>query len=665
LERESKIFPESALSTIRILSEHLANQIAAGEVIERPASVVKEFIENAIDAGARHIAIQVEGDGTRLIRVIDDGVGMDQDDVLLCLERHATSKISDSIAGNNQLGHIVTLGFRGEAIPSIASVSRLVITSRPADAPLGSQVEVRYGRVTKVHEAGCRRGTVMEMRDLFGNLPARKKFLKTRRTELTHIEDVVKNACLALPQLGISYQVDGKPVFDLPAATDTLEDRVRWFLGRRQAEPLLRIDSSTLPPGETLGANDLSAIAGFLLPPEESYGPTAKLKVFVNNRAVRDRMIVHGVSEGLAGFLMKGRTPAGALFVNIAVEAVDVNVHPTKQEVRFHRPQSIRHLVVQTVRSAMEKYQDAIKYSLFGTPRARSVDRQVGANSPPEHTGPLPGIFPGSAVAEPISHFDAGGDPVTSGKPEEMKAAPVAVRKGNATPGTGSEDHQRSGMRTDRTAERTKTLPGSGSDLGVLVPIGQLMNLYLLCENRDGEEEALVIIDQHAAHERLVFETLKRQFTAQRVASQVLLFPQLINLTPDQIQVLQRHRLEVERLGIDTEEFGEESYIVKAVPAILAHLSPEEIMAAVIGQFQDSDQQSAGRAMNTAARIDDILSAMACKAAVKAGRSLAAEEIEELLNQMRKADVFSHCPHGRPVFKTFTATEVRKWFHRT
>ena len=224
------------MSTIRILSEHLANQIAAGEVIERPASVVKEFIENAIDAAACHISIQIEGDGTKCIRVVDDGCGMDQDDVLLCLERHATSKLSDAPSAGNQLSGIVTLGFRGEAIPSIASVSRLSITSRPENAALGCRADIRYGRLTKVHEAGCRRGTVMEMHDLFGNLPARKKFLKTRRTELAHIEEVVKNTCLSQPQLGISYQIDNRKVFDLPAANAIREDRVRWFLGRQPAE---------------------------------------------------------------------------------------------------------------------------------------------------------------------------------------------------------------------------------------------------------------------------------------------------------------------------------------------------------------------------------------------------------------------------------------------
>jgi DNA mismatch repair protein MutL len=648
------------LSTIKILSEHLANQIAAGEVIERPASVVKEFIENAIDAAANLISIQIEGDGTRLIRVVDDGCGMDQDDVLLCLERHATSKLSDAPSSRNNLSNIATLGFRGEAIPSIASVARLSITSRPDGAALGCRADIKYGRLTKVHEAGCRRGTVMEMRDLFGNLPARKKFLKTRRTELAHIEEVVKNTCLAQPQLGVCYQVDNRTVFDLPAATDTREDRVRWFLGRRPAEPLLKIDSAALPGNEGPGAEHLLAIAGFLLPPEESSGPTAKLKVFVNNRAVRDRMIVHAVSKGLAGFMMKGRTPAGALFVTIAAEDMDVNVHPTKQEVRFHRPQRIHQLAVQAVRFAIESYQDDIKFSLFGTPREPSIDRSPDVGFAQRHDSAAQGILPQPLAAEPQASFNVSG----AGRQAGIQSSKVTLATERYYPESRADKHGRVEMQPS---------PSSGTwgavrrpaGLETLVPIGQLMNLYLLCENRGDEGVSLVVIDQHAAHERLVFETLKKQFAARRVAGQSLLFPQLIDFSSDQVQVLHRHRQEIERLGIDLEEFGEQSFVVKAVPAILSHLAVDEVMTAVIGQFQENDRQTGGWTKNTAARIDDILSAMACKAAVKAGRALQPAEMEDLLNQMHEAEVFSHCPHGRPVFKSFTETDIKKWFHRT
>ena len=648
------------MSTIKILSEHLANQIAAGEVIERPASVVKEFIENAIDAAASHISIQIEGDGTKLIRVVDDGCGMDQDDVLLCLERHATSKLSYSPSAKNQLSGIVTLGFRGEAIPSIASVARLSITSRPDGAALGCRADIRYGRLTKVHEAGCRRGTIMEMHDLFGNLPARKKFLKSRRTELAHIEEVIKNTCLAQPQLGVTYQVDNRTVFDLPAGTDTLEDRIRWFLGRRSAESLLKIDSAALPSSDGPGAEHMLAITGFLLPPEESYGPTAKLKVFVNNRAVRDRMIVHGVSEGLAGFLMKGRTPAGALFVVLAAEGVDVNVHPTKQEVRFHRPQGIHQLVVQAVRHAIESYQDDIKFSLFGAPREPSSDRSPDVGFAQRHDSATQVIFPQTQSAESQASFNVSG----AGKQAGAQSPKVTLAAERYYPESREDNHLRVEMQSNPPAVTGGAARRPGS-LGTLVPIGQLMNLYLLCENKGDEGVSLIVIDQHAAHERLVFETLKKQFAARRVAAQSLLFPQLIDFSSDQVQVLHRHRQEIERLGIDLEEFGEQSFVVKAVPAILSHLSVDEVLGAVIGQFQENDRQAGGRTKNTAARIDDILSAMACKAAVKAGRALEPEEMEDLLSQMHEAEVFSHCPHGRPVFKSFTEADIKKWFHRT
>jgi DNA mismatch repair protein MutL len=648
------------LSTIRILSEHLANQIAAGEVIERPASVVKEFIENAVDAAASHISIQIEGDGTKLIRVVDDGCGMDQDDVLLCLERHATSKLSDSPSVRNQLSGIVTLGFRGEAIPSIASVSRLSITSRPEGAALGYRADIRYGRLTKVHEAGCRRGTVMEMHDLFGNLPARKKFLKTRRTELAHIEEIVKNTCLAQPQLGIRYQIDNRTVFDLPAATDTLEDRVRWFLRLQPAEPLLTIDSASSPESYGAGAEQKLAITGFLLPPEESYGPSAKLKVFVNNRAVRDRMIMHGVIEGLAGFLMKGRTPAGTLFVTLAADGVDVNVHPSKQEVRFHIPQQIHQCVVRAVRLAIEAYQEDIKFSLFGAPRESSIDRLPDVEFAQHHDAAARETFSETLSAELQAPYDAEG----AGKQQGNHSAKGTLAGERYYPESRAANKGHLGIQPTSSAVSRAVDQKSGG-LGFLVPVGQLMNLYLLCENRDEDGEALVVIDQHAAHERLVFENLKKQFAAQRVAGQALLFPQLIDLSGDQVQIVKRHQQEIERLGIAMEEFGEQSYVVKAVPAILSHLCVEEIIGAIIGQFQENDRQPASRSANTAARIDDILSAMACKAAVKAGRTLQFEEMEDLLNQMQEAQIFSHCPHGRPVFKSFTEADIRKWFHRT
>jgi len=360
------------LSKIKILPENLANQIAAGEVVERPASVVKELVENAIDAGAGKVAVQVEGGGTSLIRIIDDGQGMDQDDILLSLERHATSKLLSL----EQLDDIRTLGFRGEAVPSISSVSRMSITSRPAGYQLGSRVEVRFGKVSKVHEMGCQAGTVVEVRDLFGNVPARKKFLKTPRTELSHIEETVRNYALVRPELTMSYKVNGREVFSLPAVVSgTMDLRLQRLLGLHQNEKLLAIKN--LP-----GNDKVAAISGFILPPDSGVGPVARLRSFVNGRPVRDRLLSHAVAEGMRNFLMKGRHPAGVVFIEVSPSEVDVNVHPTKQEVRFRRPGEIHQLISMAVAETLTEYQDTLKRAVFGAGKPASGREEVHEGAP-------------------------------------------------------------------------------------------------------------------------------------------------------------------------------------------------------------------------------------------------------------------------------------------
>ncbi|MDR9501779.1 MAG: DNA mismatch repair endonuclease MutL, partial [Desulfurivibrionaceae bacterium] len=343
------------MSLIKILPEDLANKIAAGEVIERPASVVKEFVENGLDAQARHITVEVEGGGTRVLRVIDDGVGMDADDVLLCLERHATSKVKEAA----DLHLITTLGFRGEAVPSIASVSRLVILSKREGAALGTLAEVRYGQIRKVHEMGGSQGTVMEVRDLFGNVPARRKFLKTKRTEIAHIEEVVLCAALASPEVGFRLQVDGRQALSF-AAGDTLGQRLAAILGLKDTSSLLEIAWKQDKEGEV-------AVQGWLLSPDKIVGPAARLRLFVLGRPVRDRMINHAVSEGAHGYFMKGRRPAGVLMISAPLAEVDVNVHPTKQEIRFQRANLIHQAVALAVRKGLESYQGQVKKALLGS----------------------------------------------------------------------------------------------------------------------------------------------------------------------------------------------------------------------------------------------------------------------------------------------------------
>lgn len=635
------------MSKIKILSENLANQIAAGEVIERPASIVKEFVENAVDAGAGNVAVHVEGNGSRLIRVIDDGEGMDEDDVLLCLERHATSKISSSA----ELAAIRTLGFRGEAIPSVASVSRLTITSRPVAAALGTRAEVRYGRVMKVHEMGCGPGTAMEVRDLFGNVPARRKFLKSAKTELLHIEEAVVNYALACRRLGITYSVDGRVVIRLPAAADSLEDRVKQLLGKRVTGPLIPVSSESAAPD---AGKDPLSVSGCLLPLEQTTGSAARLKLFVNGRVVRDRMITHAVIEGLRGFLMKGQRPAGVLFLQVPPDAVDVNVHPTKQEVRFHRADRVHKAIVQAVGSSVGRHEQEIKKTVFSLPQTGGKegraphDPDVGRNSLP----PQPAL--GAAVEEPrtLWQYDGrDGPPAVSLRPAER---PQARERGELK-GGGPDlaAGELPPVAAPPFAEAGSPVAGSHLKL-----IGQLFNTYLLCEGEHG----LVAIDQHAAHERLLFEALKKQYASRTVASQALLFPKVIECDLDQMQALQKHADDIARLGVDIQEFGGQSYVIKAVPAVMADTPPEEIVAGILSRFTDS---GGGQGRDAAARMDSVLATIACKAAIKAGRYLLPAEIDKLLEQMQETDVFSHCPHGRPVVKCFSPDEIRKWFYRT
>ncbi|MEW6594088.1 MAG: DNA mismatch repair endonuclease MutL [Thermodesulfobacteriota bacterium] len=606
------------MSAIRILPEQLANQIAAGEVVERPASVVKELLENALDAGASQVTVQVEGNGTRLIRVIDDGRGMDHDDVLLSLERHATSKLTSA----EQLHAITSLGFRGEAIPSIASVSRLTITSRQAESPLGTVAEVRHGTVVRVHEAGGAPGTTMEVRDLFGNVPARRKFLKSTATELSHIEETVKNYGLVRPEVGVNYTVDDRTVLQWPAGVDTLEGRTLRLLDRRAGQgALLAVEGK--------GGADGLAITGYLLAPEEAPATGARLRIFVNGRVVKDRMIAHAVAEGLHNFLLVGRSPAGVLLLSIAPETVDVNVHPTKQEVRFRNGQAVHQAVASAVLESVVRFQEARKESLFG----RATPPRPAPSPPPRPSVSV------TQVREPQPLFQS--KPPARMVREEQEDVVCSL-----TP-RFTQPHASEPM---AEAVEAPVQPATSSPLRLL---GQVAECYLLCESEGG----LLVVDQHAAHERLLFEELRQRYNAGNVARQQLLFPKVLECTLQERQILEENGPELQRLGLEVEPFGGDSFVVKAVPAIMGTTPPEEVVAAILTQLGEEGRGSQ--------RVEAVLASMACKAAVKAGQRLTPQEMEHLLRQMQEADIFSHCPHGRPVARRFTPDDLKKWFHRT
>lgn len=603
------------MSKIKILPEHLANQIAAGEVVERPASVVKELLENSLDAGATRIEVEIEGSGTRLIRIIDNGEGMDEDDVLLSFERHGTSKIS----GEGDLNTVRTLGFRGEAIPSIASVSRIIITSRPADQELGTIVVCHYGSVKKVHEAGCSVGTTIEVSNLFGNTPARRKFLRTSRTELSHIDDTIKNYALARPDVSISLSVNGKQTIRLETGM-VLAERLAILL--RYRGTLISVDSSGASP-------DTIRIHGYLVPPETTAPIAGRMRLFVNNRAIKDRLLMHAVSEGLRSFLLKGRSPAGIIKVEIDPELVDVNVHPAKQEVRFRDSRTIHQRVSEAVRNAMLDHQQRIRQDMF-------------SSQDPEHEYP-----PTSRVAHELNNQETeqGVSPPSSVSP----TAPALFQSGETEP----EPYRRDAI--EQLSGENVPLSGQPIQVDDLVLIGYFLDLYILCRNHD----RLVVIDQHAAHERLLYEELRSQYLEGKVASQNLLFPVSLELTTFQAQIVEINLISLENMGFGLRDFGGTTWVLSAVPAIGTATAPQELFLDVLEQFGSEKDIQGGNHLET------IIATMACKAAVKSGDQLSDQEIRALLGRMSRADLFSHCPHGRPVVKIFSQLDIKNWFHRT
>jgi DNA mismatch repair protein MutL len=629
------------MAKIRILPDHLANQIAAGEVIERPASVVKELIENSIDAHAGRIDIEIEGGGSRLIRVVDDGEGMDEDDVLLCLERHGTSKIRE----DRDLAAIATLGFRGEAIPSIGSVAQLTITSRTRDAELGTKAVVSYGKLTRIHETGAVFGTQFEVAHLFGNTPARRKFLRSARTEVAHIEEVVRNNALGSPQIAFFLRVDGRETLHLDAS-HSLEQRLARIMAL--PGPFLRI-------GDSGATRPEHRVFGFLAPPETLLPASTRLRLFVNGRAVRDRMMTHAVIEGLRGFLMKGRNPAGLVHLVLPPSDVDVNVHPAKSEVRFRSSRDIHLLISEAVAGAMLSHQKSMQGRIFGREQVHDA-----TPVPPAYQG-LPEDHPAAGVSPPEAP-PYRPDPAHPWAEARRRPLPVPTR------GVFPRNDQAAGLLTAAepppappesrpVAPRPEQtgLAGPGPGQHGLRIIGQFDDLYILCQNAEG----LLVIDQHAAHERLLFEDLRRQYLREKIAGQSLLFPLTVELSLLQARLLEQHLPELERMGFSLSHFGGNSFVIAGVPALAGQSPPQELLLDMLEQFGSESGHN-----ERENRLDRILATMACRAAVKAGAALSTREIESLLERMAKADLFSHCPHGRPVWKIIDRMEIRKWFHR-
>ena len=592
------------MSRIHLLSETLASQVAAGEVIERPASVVKELVENSIDARAQKIETLIRRGGISLIRVNDDGIGMDRDDALLCLERHATSKIRSSA----DLAAIGTLGFRGEALPSIASVSRFRLTTREHDALAGTDIIVSGGRMETVREGGEAPGTQVEARSIFFNLPARRKFLRSENTETRNIEHQLHLQAIGHSSIAFSFLRDDRLVFQLPA-TKTLRERIRDLYGSELLNRLLEIDASS-------GGSKIK-LSGFIGQAGVSRQTRSQQLVFVNGRAIESPLVGGALKEGYHTALMKGQFPITFLFIELNPAEVDVNVHPAKAEVRFRDPSAVREAVVACIRRALESGRGAWQ-------------NQFRA----------PDSSPSAPNARPLD------------LPRILRIDSVTAAQHSAIPSPerfrGEEPHK---LSLESPLERAA--PQAQSQQFQI--IGVLNKLYVLMESKDG----LVLVDQHAAHERILFEELRRRMEEHGAPSQKLLLPQIFELPPRDAEWIERNLATLQKMGIGVEEFGRSTFRLESLPPFLADSDPTRFIQEVIDGLKSASNSSSPLRL-----AEDLIAKTVCRHAVKAHDPLRFPELERLIRDLLECDLPYCCPHGRPTMIQISFPELEKKFGR-
>jgi DNA mismatch repair protein MutL len=609
------------MSRIRLLPETVASQVAAGEVVERPASVVKELIENSIDAGARKIDIVIRRGGISLVRIIDDGWGMDRDDALLSLERHATSKIRSAA----DLQAVATLGFRGEALPSIASVSRFRLTTREAGAVAGTEIVVNGGKIDIVRDGGEAPGTQVEVRSLFYNLPARRKFLRSENTESRNIEHQIHLQAIGHRQIGFSLLRDDRMLFQLPAAT-TLGDRIRDLFGIELLERLVEVNGTP---------SDNIRISGFIGQAGLSRQTRTQQLVFVNGRAIESGLLTAAMREGYHTALMKGQFPVTFLFLEIDPASVDVNVHPAKREVRFRDPTAVREAIVHSIQQTLERgrveWQDRFRApATVPGDEAPKLKLRPEVSAPAEYHRELPHLGPTVAgVVNP------GGPrvPETVGQAPRLPTPPVD---------SASEAH---------ALQRSQRLAGQQQ----FQIIGVLNKLYVLMENADG----LVLVDQHAAHERILFEELRRRMEEQGVPTQKLLLPQTFDVPPRDADWIERNISILQKMGIGIESFGPGTFKIDSLPGFLSVSDPAQFMRKVI-----DDLKSAGNSSSPMRLGEEMIAKTVCRHAVKANDPLRYPEIEKMIRDLLECDLPYCCPHGRPTMIQISLAELEKKFGR-
>jgi DNA mismatch repair protein MutL len=672
------------MGKIHVLPEHVANKIAAGEVVERPASVVKELLENALDAGARRIRINVEAGGKKLIQITDDGCGMTRDDAMLAFERHATSKIRTA----DDLLSVATLGFRGEALPSIASVSRLRLETctasegaqpvwpmdgaepRPHTSSSGTVIEINGGKLLRVEEAGLPAGTSIAVRDLFFNIPARKKFLKAESTELSHIASLVTHYALAHPDKHFElHSLPNAMLVAPPVATHA--ERVFQIFGKETLDQLIpiaaavelqRIGLPQPPPwakrdedeenGEHKEPGEIR-IHGFVSKPEIQKLNRSSIYIFVNQRLIRDRLVQHAITEAYRNILPPTVYPVVLLFLQLPAAEVDVNVHPSKTEVRFRQQSVVHDFVRDSVRSALMKARPAPQFAaeIAARPTATPALSSAARASSAPVSGNWRELYApsaGFALRPPELPPEAQRLQFEGGLAVEANAALPVARFPRQTFAGGDTCGN---ILADPEAESESTL----ASLSTLKPLGQIRNSFILAVNEDG----LWIVDQHVAHERVLFEKILRQRAAERVESQRLLMPIIVDLNPAQQAVFSEIADELRGNGFDLEPFGYRTIAVKVSPAGVDAGQVEHMLHELLDQFASEEQ-----ALNLEKTRGRIAASIACHAAIKVNMPLEQNKMEWLLAELAKTECPMTCPHGRPVVLRYSVKDIQRAFKR-
>jgi DNA mismatch repair protein MutL len=681
------------VNRIRLLSEQVANQIAAGEVVERPASVVKELVENSLDAGAKKITVEIGAGGRSLIRVTDDGTGMSRDDALLSLERHATSKIQRA----EDLASIDTMGFRGEALPSIASVSRFTLTTRERDSssPEATQIIVNGGTIAEVKAAGSATGTSIEVRQLFYNLPARRKFLRTEETEAAHIQHYLTLAALAFPEVALTFVKDGRNVWQLPAQKsgetissriEALRERLRALLGDEKLVPVnfaVSLDEPETVPDETdifenaapekpaaPAAGSQLRVWGLIGSPGVSRATRDGQFTFVNRRPVENRGLNYALIEGYHTSLMKGRYPVCCLFLEMNPAAVDVNIHPSKREVKFHREFEIRKFTMQAVRDALLAFHSEPAKSNPAVPaqtydpaaeQSEMLPLAKGQGIAPEIAAPALPQFP-DPLTPPVEtqSLPALQTPLKMGfAPRSSEVVAIPLLRTRAEPAAGVNV-----MTAPAPARpmapgfdpRSATGPVPLLDVPLRM-VGVIGRLYVVLESDRG----LVLLDQHAAHERILFEQMMTRIESNVAApSQKLLLPETVELPPRDAQFLREQLSALTRLGVGLSEFGERTFLLDALPPFVKVPDARRFVFDLVDELR-----AAGREVNLARLGEHTVAKTVCRHAVKANDPLGGPELENLVADLRQCAMPYTCPHGRPTLIEMNYRELEKKFGRT